>query len=299
METLLKDYLKKYITVSTYFKIVDQILGMLENIHGKGMQIALDLEQMQVENHRVKYQIIAEESVYEAVTIKNFLKELTFACVFASEENCSEITEFLRYMDYSWQGRDYAELRGYYTGATQAPVYRKPETIVQSSRLDETRGTMDLSRSGQLQSDETGVLDPAFWAHESSKLSNDGETGVLDPAFWNTALKNTPSSRLAVTTPKAEVYPKLIHSKTNKEAVIRKESFWVGKGSTDLVIERDVISRKHAEIVVKGNHYFVIDNDSTNKTFVDGKQIPARASVEIYDGTKIKFADEEYEFCVK
>ena len=76
METLLREYLKKYITVSTYFKIVDQILGMLENIHGKGMQIALDIEQIQIENNRVKYQIIAEESVYEAVTIKNFLKEL-------------------------------------------------------------------------------------------------------------------------------------------------------------------------------------------------------------------------------
>lgn len=298
METLLKDYLKKYITVSTYFKIVDQILGMLENIHGKGMQIALDLEQMQVESHRVKFQIIAEESVYEAVTIRNFLKELTFSCVFASDENCTKITEFLRYMEYSWQGRDYEELRDFYTGAAQAPVYRQSEASVQSSRLDATRATMNRASSRQLQSDETGVLDPAFWEHESSKLNKDGETGVLDPDFWNTALKNTPSSRLAVSAPKAEVYPKLVHSKTNKEAVIRKESFWVGKGSTDLVIDRDVISRKHAEIVIKGNHYFVIDNDSTNKTFVDGKQIPPRASVEIYDGTKIKFADEEYEFCV-
>lgn len=299
METLLKDYLKKYITVSTYFKIIDQILSMLENIHGKGMQIALDLEQMQVENNRVKYQIIAEESVYEAVTIKEFLKELTFACVFANGENCAEITEFLRYMEYSWQGRDYAELREYYTGATQAPVYRQPESRVQSGRLDEVRETMNVTRSGQLQSDETGVLDPAFWEHQSSKLGNDGETGVLDPSFWNTALKNTPSSKLAVSAPKAMVYPKLVHSRTNKETEIRKESFWIGKGSTDLVIEKDVISRKHAELVVKGNHYFIIDNDSTNKTFVDGKQIPARASVEIYDGTKIKFADEEYIFYTK
>lgn len=32
METLLKDYLKKYISVSNYFNIVDQILSMLENI---------------------------------------------------------------------------------------------------------------------------------------------------------------------------------------------------------------------------------------------------------------------------
>ena len=32
METLLKDYFKKYISVSYYFNIVDQILSMLENI---------------------------------------------------------------------------------------------------------------------------------------------------------------------------------------------------------------------------------------------------------------------------
>ena len=126
METLLKDYLKKYITVSNYFKIVEQILNMLENIHGKGMQITLDMKQMKVENHQVKFQIIAEESVYEAETIKGFLKDLTFACVFASNEDCSKVTEFLRYMDYTWQGRDFGELRAYYTGAVNAPVYREP-----------------------------------------------------------------------------------------------------------------------------------------------------------------------------
>ncbi len=304
METLLKDYLKKYITVSNYFKIVEQVLGMLENIHGKGMQIILDVNQMKIENHQIKFQIIAEESVYEADTIKNFMKELTFTCVFASDENCSKVTEFLRYMDYTWQGRDYRELREFCTGAVNAPVYRNPvqpavSAQTYSARLEQPIRTSNMVSSGQLANDETGVLDPSFWERESGKLGNDGETGVLDPAFWDTALRNTPSSKLAVSAPKEAVYPRLVHCKTNREAVIRKESFWIGKEGTDLLIERDVISRRHAELVIRGNHYFLIDNNSTNKTYVEGKEIPAKASVEIYDGTKIKFADEEYEFRTK
>ncbi len=305
METLLKDYLKKYITVSDYFKVVEQILNMLENIHGKGMQIILDMNQMKVDNHQVKFQIIAEESVYEAETIKGFLKELTFACVFASGEDCSKITEFLRYIDYTWQGRDYGALKDFYTGAVNAPVYRNSApaapsmALVHSSRTEQPRYSSNLSPSGTLSNDETGVLDPSFWERESGKLGNDGETGVLDPAFWDTALRNAPSSKLAVSAPQTPVYPRLVHSRTNREAVVRKESFWIGKEGTDLLIEKDVISRKHAELVIRGNHYFLIDNNSTNKTYVDGKEIPAKASVEIYDGTKIKFADEEYEFRTK
>lgn len=298
METSLKNYLKKYITVSTYFEVVDQILGMLQNIHGKGMQIALDLNQMKMDHNRVTYQIMAEESVYEVATIKRFLKDLTFSCVFASDENCSKITEFLRYMDYTWQGRDYEELRGFYTGANEAPVLRPIQPEIEEEVAQDELYTMNLSPSKQFSSDETGVLDPSFWEQESSKLGNDGETSVLDPSFWNTALKNTPSSKLAVAAPPV-IYPKLVHCKTNRETLIRKESFWIGKGATDLVIDSDVISRKHAELVIKGKHYFVIDNDSTNRTYVDGKEIPSRASVEIYDGTKIKFADEEYEFRTK
>ncbi len=266
-QELLKDYVKRHISVSEYFKVVEQVVSMLENIQGKGMQIILSFDKIKVVDQRLQFQIISEESVYESNTIKAFIKELTFSCVFAGSEDCKPVSDFLKFLDVTWQGRDFDSLRGFYTGGGASPVYQPHQK------------SMPQSISGQ--------------------LGNDGETGVLDPAFWDTALRNTPSSRLTTSTIQPTVCPKLVHKATNREVIIRTNNFWIGKEGADLPINKDVISRKHAQLIKQGNNYFIMDNDSTNKTYVDGKQIPAKASVEIYNGTRIKFADEEYIFRIE
>lgn len=60
-----------------------------------------------------------------------------------------------------------------------------------------------------------------------------------------------------------------------EEIKIRKSPFFIGKDATktDGVIEDKEISRLHAKFIIEGNNVFVVDQDSTNGTFVEGKQL--------------------------
>ncbi len=60
--------------------------------------------------------------------------------------------------------------------------------------------------------------------------------------------------------------------------------------------DNDKVSRSHADIITRGNRYFIMDLNSTNRTFINGRQIPARQEVEVYNGDRLKLADEEFEF---
>jgi len=230
------------------------------------------------------------------------LKEITFGCVFDGEEDCSKVTEFLHFLDDTWNGVELLDIKRFIAGGQQVNVPAQANVPAQVNTYP-----------AQMPGDgETGVLDVSYWENlerqyggqsdqggqaEYMGQPNNGETGVLDPSFWDTALNSTPSQRLGRAAKPTPV-PKLVHTTSGRTVVINRPSFWVGKDDVDLLIDKDVISRKHAEIIVRGNSYFVVDNNSTNKTYVDGKAIPGKATVEIFNGTKIKFVDEEYTFYI-
>lgn len=80
---------------------------------------------------------------------------------------------------------------------------------------------------------------------------------------------------------------------------INKPDFVIGKayGSVDgFIDDNPAISRKHAKIVLNDNKFYIVDLNSTNHVYVDGKAIPADTPIPIIDGTKIRLADELFTF---
>ena len=55
-------------------------------------------------------------------------------------------------------------------------------------------------------------------------------------------------------------------------------------------------SRNHADIITRGNRHFVMDLNSKNRTFINGKVIPVREETEIFNGDSLKLANEEFVF---
>ena len=93
----------------------------------------------------------------------------------------------------------------------------------------------------------------------------------------------------------------LTRVKTNEKVDITKQLFRVGKERNKVdycVTNNNAVSRIHADIVYKNGQYFVIDNNSTNYTFVNGQMIAAKQEVALSDGDRIKFAEEEFIFNV-
>ena len=56
------------------------------------------------------------------------------------------------------------------------------------------------------------------------------------------------------------------------------------------------VSRVHANVVQKDGRYFIIDNNSRNRTFVNGEAITSSTEVELHSGDTFKLANEEFEF---
>lgn len=95
------------------------------------------------------------------------------------------------------------------------------------------------------------------------------------------------------------ICPTLTRLKTGESFSVDKPIFKIGssRGNCDfLICDNTYISRNHADIVTRNGRYFIVDNNSTNKTFVDGKIIPPHTEVEIFAGTQLRFANEGFIF---
>lgn len=94
-------------------------------------------------------------------------------------------------------------------------------------------------------------------------------------------------------------FPYLIREKTEEKISVDKPAFRIGKENSYcdyFVSDNNAISRSHADIITRDHRYFIIDHNSTNKTFVDGRVIPVEKEIEIFSGTKIRLANEDFVF---
>lgn len=73
-----------------------------------------------------------------------------------------------------------------------------------------------------------------------------------------------------------------------KRFVLEGPRVRVGRGADNqVVLEGDSVSRQHAHFERRGNHWFVVDDGSTNGTYVNEKQIVREAQLRTNDRTKI------------
>lgn len=66
----------------------------------------------------------------------------------------------------------------------------------------------------------------------------------------------------------------------------------------DMVVENRAVGRLQAEIIRKEGAYFLMDRNSKNGTYMDGKKLEAWIEYRLSDGCVIAFANVEYKFAV-
>lgn len=99
---------------------------------------------------------------------------------------------------------------------------------------------------------------------------------------------------------KVEKLPFLHRISTDEKIVVDKPLFQIGREKCDLLISDNVfIGRQHADIVTRGNQYFIVDRNSANKTFVNDKMILDGVETELYDGTSFQLANEKFVFHIE
>lgn len=102
--------------------------------------------------------------------------------------------------------------------------------------------------------------------------------------------------------PSTENVPYLIRKRTREKIVINRNLFKLGKEAAYVdycISDNPTVSRNHADIVKKQDGYYLIDKNSLNHSFVNGKKLVADEYRKLENGCLIQLADEVFEFFVK
>lgn len=94
-------------------------------------------------------------------------------------------------------------------------------------------------------------------------------------------------------------FASLTRQVTGEKIELGKPSFVLGKNpekSDYAVADNTNISRVHAVITTRNGRYYVMDQNSTNGTFINGRIIKAGQETEILPGDCLMLANEEFIF---
>lgn len=163
---------------------------------------------------------------------------------------------------------------------------------------DEATGLLDsYQRMNKDEEDEaTGLLEDeeATGLLQKDSGYDDNETMLLE--------ENDENATLLLTEEPVNIhYPKLVRIINNETIEINKPVFRIGKERSFVdyfVQNNNAVSRSHADIITRGQHYFVIDLNSKNRTFINGNPIPVQTECEITNGNQLRLANEEFVFYV-
>jgi len=283
----LQKYLRNGISKNDFFVVFAQVIEATKKVERNGFNInnlTLNLQytfinEMTKEVHFV-YQPISSQSV--VTNIFTFLYDLSYATVFRLNEDIrflNELINFLRHMQrYSAQDIENYLMKIY------PEVYKQVQRhkTRQSQMLDERKRESDNNDNSQ--DEETSLLDEDEGEDEGTSLLNEDD----DESKGTTLLKSEVPN-----------YPYLIRMSNYDRADINKPVFRMGKEKSFVdyfIANNNAVSRLHADIVTNAGNCYIRDNNSTNKTFVNGTMMEVNQDVQLFDGDTIMLANEAFEF---
>jgi len=124
----------------------------------------------------------------------------------------------------------------------------------------------------------------------SPYTSPPGETSVLDAGAGETTVLGGGQGQSSAC---------LIRRKNGERININGNPFYIGKERSKVnycISDNTSISRVHSSVVRKGGEFFIIDQDSTNATYVNGNKIAPGHETMLKNGDSVKLSDETFEF---
>ncbi|MDQ1144118.1 hypothetical protein QE429_000945 [Bacillus sp. SORGH_AS 510] len=228
-----------------------------------------------------------------SVLLAEFFRELPFRVVFSKHEDARYVASYIEYFK-SQVPFSINQFEKFIFGLMGKVVENKshipsgstgPEPL--ASRVEEKKGSTGNVAYNPFASHEETQKEELSQVSETSVLGMmdvDGGTTVLGADLFE-----EPS------------YPYMVREKTQEKITINRPSFRIGKERQQcdyVVSDNNAVSRNHALILKRNGRYYIVDNGSTNKTFVDGRVIPVEKEIEIFSGTKLRLANEDFVFYI-
>lgn len=316
----LKDFLKMPLNKKLFAQILQNILANLkavESAYFNQQYLLMDINQVYVNpNTQHIYFIYVPILMFESGTsLREFLLGIIQHGTFTPGEDNSYVRDYITILN---SGINFSvfELEEYINKLLGQNTSRTQEVVCPNCKTKLKKGTNYCHVCGAKVSGNTGntgkgVYDP---------LADTGGDAVVDDAVekevvihkdntqglsdGTTVLGADPGGTTVLGSEELEapVFPYLIREKTEEKISVNKPSFRIGaerKYVDYWVNDNSTVSRSHADILTREKRYFIIDLNSTNKTYVDGRAIPVQKEIELFDGTRIRLSNEEFVFHIE
>ena len=274
----LTDRLKKAISKYDFFFMIEQIVIMVEDVYNNGLNVNsvrfnmddVYINEMTKEMYFIYFPIVGGQ---ESADIVGFIENIIYTMTPVINEDTNYISRFMYYVR-SFHGFNGNAIEKYISREERAVVNvlkNKAVTMQQQTMQQQTMQQQIMQQVMQGSMDGTTVL------------SDDGisvqQIQQMQPVNYH--------------------FASLTRQVTGEKIELGKPSFVLGKNpekSDYAVADNTNISRGHAVITMRNGRYYVMDQNSTNGTFINGRIIKAGQDTEILPGDCLMLANEEFIF---
>lgn len=310
----LYDRLKKPIRKYDFFFLIEQIVDATQKLQKNALpwnKVVWDLRHAYINETTKEVQLIylPLENVSVQVNIIEFLESIVYSASPVDERDCDFVSRFVYYLK---------SLSNYDPEKIEAYIAREDRSIVNTIKKHTTGGSGFMTDKRKDYYDHYGNRasndDATDLLSESDELTgllrddeatglltddSDEATGLLNDGDEATGLLNDDDEATGLLAEESVHYPTLYRVLTEEHISVNKPVFRLGKERSYVdyfVTNNNAVSRGHADIITRGNRYFVRDLNSKNKTFINGQAIPAQYECEIFDGNRLTLGNEEFIF---
>lgn len=288
--------LKKPISKYDFLFIIEQIVDIIQKIKMNSMdlnKVIWDIHNIFINETTREMQFIylPLEKIEKEADILALIDQIIYSAQPVQGQNSEYISRFVYFMK-GLNNCDAGQIEQFILQEDRSVVQTiKKHYAGQSGFMTDKPGDYYAhydngdEKTELLEDEATGLLE-----NEATELLMDEEaTGLLVEEEETTLLEEENQSH----------YPSLFRVLTEENISINKPVFRLGKerSYTDyFVSNNNAVSRSHADIITRGDRVFVIDLNSKNKTYINDQPVPVQQETEIYNGDRLRLANEEFVF---
>lgn len=268
----LTDRLKKAISKYDFFFMIEQIVIMVEDVYNNGLNVNsvrfnmddVYINEMTKEMYFIYFPIVGGQ---ESADIVGFIENIIYTMTPVINEDANYISRFMYYV---------RSFHGFNGNAIEKYISREERAVV--NVLKNKAVTMQQTMQQQIM-------------QQAMQGSMDGTTVLSDDGISVQQIQQMQ--------PVNYHFASLTRQVTGEKIELGKPSFVLGKNpeKSDYAVAGNTnISRIHAVITTRNGRYYVMDQNSTNGTFINGRIIKAGQETEILPGDCLMLANEEFIF---
>ena len=310
------EHLKNPITKYEFFYIMAQILDMAKKIENNNLflnNLILDLRYVYINENTKEIHFIYMPILlnHVCIDVMGFMEAIIYAVKPMKNQDFDFVAKYLYFLR-SLNSFDVSAIEEYISKedkdiAKQIKKQKMTQSGFIAKKLKEYNQKykpkdLDYDEETSILQEEESI---GFYQEESTTLlyecKDDYEyeaTGLLNDSEGTTLLEENSASYRDSFNENIH-FPSLVRISTDETISINKPVFRLGKEKSYVdyfITNNSAVSRSHADIITRGNGYFVCDQNSTNHTYINNELVPVKTEIEIYDGDVLKLANEEFIF---